>query len=121
MKDYVKSTECEKSMNKKTINKPVWIYIPALNPQCTLKVQACNPTGIAGQCGQGLCIAYIHICTMRTLQHSQALTCHYLDVLNKELHECSLHPLALPAENLRLLVLECLVGSRAAVQLAHMR
>ena len=62
-----------------------------------------------------------NVCTMHTPQHCQALTCHYLDVLNKELCECSLHPLALPAENLRLLVLECLVGSRAAVQLAHMR
>lgn len=26
MKDYVKSTECEKSVNRKTVRKPVWYY-----------------------------------------------------------------------------------------------
>ena len=47
--------------------------------------------------------------------------CHYLGVLSDELCACELHALALPAETLRLLAAECLVLSRPATQLGHLR
>ena len=51
----------------------------------------------------------------------QALTSHYLASLSDELCACGLHALALPVETLRLVAVDCLMGSRPASQLAHLR
>ena len=51
----------------------------------------------------------------------QALTSHYLATLSDELCACGLHALALPVEILRLVAVDCLMESRPASQLVHLR
>ena len=51
----------------------------------------------------------------------QALTSHYLATLSDELCACGLHAPALPVETLRLVAVDCLMESRPASQLVHLR
>ena len=63
----------------------------------------------------------IMVCIHTVYVLCQALTCHYLGILSDELCACGLHALALPVETLRLMAADCLMESRPASQLVHLR